>query len=135
MASGEKNLGAVAPVSRVFAYEWQGKDLRDTECVRVASKGLTKRHFCASVQRTSSGRGMPPRVFCKKSAEVIENKGREPEKERKEKSRVRKRKEAKEIEEVKEVEGEDPARFVRDNTRNGTIDAICMSIVNLSSIE
>ncbi len=59
---------------------------------------------------------MPPRVFCKKSAEVIENKGRETEKERKERSRVRKRKEVKEIEEVKEVEGENPARFVRENT-------------------
>src|SRR5260370_26271374 len=129
VASGEKNLGAVAPVSRVFAYEWQGKDLRDKECVRVASKGLTKRHFCASVQRTSSGRGMPPRVFWEKSAEVIENKGRESEKERKESLRVRKRKEIKEIEEVKEIEGEDPARFVRDNTRNGNMDAICMSIV------
>jgi len=33
--------------------------------------------------------GMPPRVFCKKSVEVIENKGSEWEKERKEKSRVR----------------------------------------------
>jgi hypothetical protein len=49
----------VAPPSRVFSYEWQGKDLRDTECVRVASKGLTKRHFCASVQRTSSRRDTP----------------------------------------------------------------------------
>ena len=76
--------------------------------------------------------GMPPRVFCRKSAEVIENKGREPEKERKERKRVRKRKEVKEIEEVREVEGENPARFVRDNTRNGAIDAAYLSIVNLS---
>jgi len=30
----------------VFAYEWQGKDLRDRECVRVASKGLTGGVFC-----------------------------------------------------------------------------------------
>jgi hypothetical protein len=75
---------------------------------------------------------MPPRVFCEKSAEVVENKGRESEKERQESLRVRKRKELKEIE---EVEGEDPARFVRDNTRNGTIDSVCLSIVNLSSIE
>src|SRR5713226_6970134 len=130
--SGVETGATVAPPSRVFAYEWQGKDLRDTECVRVANKGLTKRHFCASVQRTSSGRGVPPRVFWEKSAEVIENKGRESEKERQESLRVRKRKEAKEIEEVKEIEGEDPARFVRDNTRNGTIDAVCSSIVNLS---
>ena len=71
---------------------------------------------------------MPPRVFCKKSAEVIENKGRESRKERKERSRVRKRKEVKEIEEVKKVRS---ARFVRDNTRNGTIDSVCLSIVNL----
>src|SRR5712692_7211861 len=35
---------------RVFAYEWQGKDLRDRECVRVANKGLTNRLFCVSVQ-------------------------------------------------------------------------------------
>jgi hypothetical protein len=76
--------------------------------------------------------GMPPRVFCRKSAEVVENKGREWEKERKERSSVRKRKEVKEIEEVKEVEGENPARFVRDNTRNGTIDPAYLSIVNLS---
>jgi hypothetical protein len=61
-------------------------------------------------------------VFCKKSLEVIENKGPGCEKERKERKRVRKRKEAKEIEEVKEVEGEDPARFVLDNTRNDTPD-------------
>ena len=79
----------MTPPSRVFAYEWQAKDLRDMECVRVASKGLIERRFCASVQRMSSGRGMPPRVFCEKSAEVIENKGSEWEKERKEKSRVR----------------------------------------------
>ena len=87
----------------------------------MASKGLTKRHFCASVQVTSSW-GMPLRVFCKKSAEVIENKGSVCEKERKEKLRVRNRKEAKEIEEVKEIGGEDPARFVRDDTRNNTTD-------------
>jgi len=74
---------------------------------------------------------MPPRVFCRKSAEVIENKGRGPEKERKERKRVRKPKEAKEIE---EVEGANPARFVRDNTRNGTIHRVYLSIVNLSSM-
>ena len=96
----------------------------------MANKGLTKRRFCASVQRARSRRGIPPRVFCRKSAEVIENKGRESEKEHKESLRVRKRKEVKEIE---EVEGADPARFVRDNTRNGTIDSIYLSIVNLSS--
>ena len=72
---------------------------------------------------------MPPRVFCKKSTEVIENKGRESKKERKERKRVRKRKEVKEIE---EVERANRARFVRDNTRNGTIDLVCLSIVNLS---
>jgi hypothetical protein len=82
---------------------------------------------------------MPPRVFCRKSPatagkpEVIENKGRESRKERKERKRVRKRKEVKEIEEVKEVEGEDRARFVRDNTRNGAIDPAYLSIVNISS--
>jgi hypothetical protein len=73
-------------------------------------------------------------VFWEKSAEVIENKGSECEKERKEKSRVRNRKEAKEIEEVQEIEGGHPARFVRDNTRNGTIDLVRLSIVNLSSM-
>jgi len=62
----------------------------------------------------------PPPVFCKKSAEAIENKGSRREKERNEKSRARKRKEAKEIEEVREIGGGYPARFVRDNTRNGT---------------
>jgi len=43
---------------------------------------------------------------------------------------VRNRKEAKEIEEVQEIEGEDPARFIRDNTRNDTMDAVYLSIVN-----
>src|SRR5260370_10169904 len=100
----------------------KGKDLGESEFVRVASKGLTKRHFCASVQRLKSRRGMPPRVFCQKSAEVIENKGSGYEKERKEKKRVRKRKEVKEIEELREFEGEDSAKSVRDNTGNGTID-------------
>ena len=47
----EKNLGGAAPLSRVFAYEWQGKDLRDRECVRVANKGLARRAFCASRAR------------------------------------------------------------------------------------
>ena len=32
---------SVTPISRVFAYEWQAKDLRDRECVRVAGKGVT----------------------------------------------------------------------------------------------
>ena len=71
---------------------------------------------------------MPPRVFWEKSAEVIENKGRESEKERQESLRVRKRKEVKEIEEVKKVRS---ARFVRDNTRNGAMDWVYLSIVNL----
>src|SRR5260370_41701620 len=42
------------------------------------------------MQRTSSRRGMPPRVFCKKSPQAIENKRWESEKERKERKRVRK---------------------------------------------
>jgi len=70
VASGEKNLrGGVATLFRAIAYEWQGKDLRDTECVRVASKGLTKRGFCASVQRANSRRGTPtPGVLRKEAA-------------------------------------------------------------------
>src|SRR5260370_24843760 len=44
-----------------------------------------------------------PRVFCEKSAQSIENKGREVGKERQESSRVRKGLEGKEIEEVEEV--------------------------------
>jgi hypothetical protein len=88
----------------------------------------------STLEPKGSAGGMPPRVFCKKSQQLIENKGRGPEKERKERKRVRKRKEAKEIEEVREMEGENSARFVRENTRNGTIDAVCLSIVNLSSM-
>ena len=49
--TGDDNLGGVAHPSRVFAYEWQGKDLRDAECVRVAAKGLRERRFCASDAR------------------------------------------------------------------------------------
>jgi hypothetical protein len=50
-SSGEKNRTDVAPISRVFAYEWQGKELRDRECVKVANKGLAGRPFCASRAR------------------------------------------------------------------------------------
>src|SRR6266852_3185988 len=46
-----------------------------------------------------------PPVFCKKSLQNIENKGRELGKERQERSGVRKRLEGKEIEEVEEVKG------------------------------
>jgi len=46
-----------------------------------------------------------PRVFWEKSAQSIENKGRELEKERQESSRVRKRLQGKGIEEVEEVKG------------------------------
>jgi hypothetical protein len=76
----------------------------------------------------------PPRVFCRKSAEVVENKGREPQKERKEGKRVRNPKEAKEIKEVEKFEEQRSARFIRDNTRNGTIVSVCLSIVNLNAI-
>jgi hypothetical protein len=51
-------------------------------------------------------------VFLSKSAEVIENKGRESEKKMQESLRVRKRKEGKEITGVKEVEVKISARFV-----------------------
>src|SRR6266851_4079433 len=96
---------------------------------RGDKSGLPQSH--GSTEAESGATVTPPsRVFCKKSAEVIENKGREPQKERQESLRVRKRKEIKEIEEVREVRS---ARFVRDNTRNGTVDAVRLSIVNLSS--
>ncbi len=81
-------------------------------------------HMTAEAKLDAEVLDTPPPVFCKKSAEVIENKGRESEKERQESLRVRKQKEVKEIEEVKEVEGKNPARFVRDNTRNGTTDRL-----------
>src|SRR5579864_6732021 len=46
----ERRLGSLraaeTPPSRVFAYEWQTKGLRDRECARVAGKGLTGGHFC-----------------------------------------------------------------------------------------
>jgi hypothetical protein len=95
----------------VFAYEWQTKELQNTECVRVANTGLTGGRFCAFdardgalVVRTVSCRGIPPPVFLQKSAEVIENKGWESENERQESLRACKRKEIKKIKEEKEVE-------------------------------
>jgi hypothetical protein len=48
---------------------------------------------------------MPPRVFLSKSAQSIENKGRERQKKLQESSRVRKWKEGKEIEELKGGDG------------------------------
>jgi len=62
---------------------------------------------------------MPPPVFLSKSAEVIEKKQRESEKKLQGSLGVRKRKELKEIEEVDDVR---PARFVLNNTGNGTTD-------------
>src|SRR5579864_666487 len=118
---GAKNFVGGIHTPRVFAYEWQGKDLRDREFVRVAGKGLTGGHFCVFAhdgrrserslpprhrdtepdrQRELSGRGMPPPVFLKKSPQTIENKGRGHEKERQESSRGGKRKGVKEIEEA-----------------------------------
>ena len=67
-----------------------------------------------------SARVPPPPAFWKKRLEAIENKGRELKKEGEETQRGGKWKEVKEIEEVKETEGENLARFVRDNTRYGT---------------
>ena len=46
----------MAHPSRVFAYEWQAKGLRDRECVRVANTGLRRAHFCAfGARRKVSG--------------------------------------------------------------------------------
>ena len=56
----------MTPPSWVFAYEWQAKDLRDMECVRVANNGLTEGHFCASVQPTTPWTGTPPGVLQKR---------------------------------------------------------------------
>src|SRR5260370_29399505 len=68
VASGEKDLGGdVTPLSRVFAYEWQGKDLRDRECVRVAGEGLTEGEFWASGQRPPPRGTPPPGGFAKES--------------------------------------------------------------------
>ncbi len=53
-----------------------------TECKERVSKLLIPKGRFVKVP--------PPPVFCKKSAEVIENKGRGPEKERKERARVSK---------------------------------------------
>ena len=93
-------------------------------------------HVTAGAKLGAEVLGYPhPRVFCRKSAEVIENKGRESQKERKERKRVRNPKEAKEIEEVEKFEEQRSARFIRDNTRNGIIGSVCLSIVNLSAIE
>ena len=93
-------------------------------------------HVTAGAKRAAEVLGCPhPRVLCRKSAEVVENKGRESEKERKERKRVRNPKEAKEIEEVEKFEEQRSARLVRDNTRNDTIGWVRLSIVNLSAIE
>ena len=57
-ADGNTIFGGLIPLSRVFAYEWQGKDLRNRECVRVASKGVANRHFCASAQDGTQETGL-----------------------------------------------------------------------------
>jgi hypothetical protein len=56
---GEGN--ALGPPSPVFAYEWQGKELRETERVRVAGKGLAEPNFCVSAQGEDRG---PRFVIC-----------------------------------------------------------------------
>jgi hypothetical protein len=39
-------LGEKGNAIPVFSYEWQGKDLQEQECVRVANTGLRNRPFC-----------------------------------------------------------------------------------------
>ena len=64
---------------------------------------------------------MPPPVFWEKSLQVIENKGGEPEKERQERKRGCKRLKGLEL----EMEGRERyARFIRDNTRDGSTDRV-----------
>ena len=41
----------------MFAYEWQAKDLRDREFVRVANTGLTEMYFCACGARDGGNGG------------------------------------------------------------------------------
>ena len=66
----------------------------------------------------NGAKGYPtPPVFCTKSAQAVENKRRARRKKPQESSRVRKRLGGKEIEELKEGRS---ARFVLDNTGNGT---------------
>ena len=91
----------------------------------MANTGLTGGRFRASdtregalVVRAASCGGMPPPVFLQKSAEVIENKGREPEKERQKSLRARKRQEVKEIKEVEEVKEQRSASFVRRSSES-----------------
>src|SRR5579859_1101601 len=55
------NKGRRGTHTRVFAYEWQGKDLRDREFVRVAGKGLTGGRFCAF---GAGSRGLKLEVRC-----------------------------------------------------------------------
>ena len=57
----------MARLSRVFAYEWQGKDLQ---------KGV----FALWCNGRYEG-VPPPRVFLEKRLQAVENKGQEPQKE------------------------------------------------------
>src|SRR5712692_7076489 len=95
------------------AQEWQAKDLQ-RGIFALWCNGRVPEGVCH------------PGCFAKRVRKLLKTKRRESEKERQESLRVRKRKELKEIEEIK---GKNPAGFVRDNTRNGTIDSVRLSIV------
>ena len=115
MAGGEKGLIEIFRLPMVAQDSHPSPDAQ----LQQLQLGHEKRGCKLLILKGSFAEVPPRRVFCRKSAEVVENKGRGPEKERKERSRVRKRHEGKEIEEVKR---KDAARFLRDNTRNGIID-------------
>ena len=103
-----KMVSAVVPVCRATNTS-DGKGNAEAQSAQ-RKRGRSECEACV---------GTPPPVFCTKSRQIIEKKGRESEKERQESSRVRKRKVVKELD---EGSGVGSAGFVRDNTRNGATD-------------
>ena len=93
------------------------REVKDVKEASEVSCTGSLRRLPPRVQK--SDRDTPPRVFWKKSAQAIENKGRESKKERQEVLRGGKSLMGRGLEGARR---NGSVRFVRNNTRNGTID-------------
>jgi hypothetical protein len=70
----EEFFGGKSHAIPVFSYEWQGKDLREEECLRVANKGLRKCGFCKRAQRVNAWLN-PRKLGFSDSAESLKESG------------------------------------------------------------
>src|SRR5258705_96198 len=94
----------VAMSKRAAPFCWLGRETYPTprgNADNYQNKGVARKAICKTMKtkgaqfdvlrRYTEAEGTPPPVFCTKSPQAIEKKGRESQKERQERKRVRKR--------------------------------------------